>query len=65
VRPIAFPGISTGVHGYPLEAATRTAIATVRDCLEDMPTIEQVRFVTFGDQATATAERLLAEIGRA
>jgi O-acetyl-ADP-ribose deacetylase (regulator of RNase III) len=64
-RTIAFPGISTGVYGYPLEAATRIAIATVRDCLSAMPTIEQVRFVTFGDQATATAERLLAEIGAA
>ena len=65
VRTIAFPGISTGVYGYPLEAATRIAIETVRDCLAAMPSIEQVRFVTFGDQATATAERLLAEIGRA
>jgi len=65
VKTIAFPGISTGVYGYPLEAATRTALATVRDCLEGMPTIEQVRFVTFGDVATATAERLLAEIGAA
>jgi O-acetyl-ADP-ribose deacetylase len=65
VRTIAFPGISTGVYGYPLEAATRIAIVTVRDCLSEMPTIEQARFVTFGDQATATAERLLAEIGAA
>ena len=65
VRTIAFPGISTGVYGYPLEAATRTAIATVRACLAEMPSIEQVRLVTFGDQATAMAERLLAEIDAA
>ena len=65
VRTIAFPGISTGVYGYPLEAATRTALATVRDCLAELPSIEQVRFVTFGDPATAVAERLLAEIGAA
>ena len=65
VRTIAFPGISTGVYGYPLEAATRTALATVRECLAAMATIEQVRFVTFGDQATAVAERLLAELDRA
>jgi O-acetyl-ADP-ribose deacetylase (regulator of RNase III) len=65
VRTIAFPGISTGVYGYPLEAATRTAIATVRGCLAAMATIEQVRFVTFGDPATAVAERLLAEFDRA
>jgi O-acetyl-ADP-ribose deacetylase (regulator of RNase III) len=64
VRTIAFPGISTGVYGCPLEDATRLAIATVRDCLATMPTIEQVRFVTFGGQATEVAERLLAELGR-
>jgi len=64
VRTIAFPGISTGVYGYPLEDATRLAITTVRDCLAEMPTIEQVRFVTFGDQATEVAERLLAELNR-
>jgi O-acetyl-ADP-ribose deacetylase len=64
VGPIAFPGISTGVYGYPLEDATRIALATVKTCLEEMPSIEQVRFVTFGDQATAVAKRLLAEIGQ-
>jgi O-acetyl-ADP-ribose deacetylase (regulator of RNase III) len=63
-RTVAFPGISTGVYGYPLEAATLVAMTTVRACLEDMSAIEEVRFVTFGDQATKTAERVLAELGR-
>jgi O-acetyl-ADP-ribose deacetylase (regulator of RNase III) len=63
-RTVAFPGISTGVYGYPLEAATRVAMTTVRECLDEMPEIEEVRFVTFGDQATKTAQRLLAELGR-
>jgi O-acetyl-ADP-ribose deacetylase len=64
VKTIAFPGISTGVYGYPLEAATRLAIATVRDCLANMPSIEEVRFVTFGDQATKVAEQVLVENGK-
>jgi O-acetyl-ADP-ribose deacetylase (regulator of RNase III) len=59
-RTIAFPGISTGVYGYPLEDATRVAMTTVATCLEKMPQIEEVRFVTFGDAATAVAERMLA-----
>jgi O-acetyl-ADP-ribose deacetylase len=63
-KTVAFPGISTGVYGYPLEDATRVAMTTVRACLEDMPAIKEVRFVTFGDQATKTAERVLAELGR-
>jgi O-acetyl-ADP-ribose deacetylase (regulator of RNase III) len=62
IRTIAFPGISTGVYGYPLEDATRLAMTTVRDCLADLPGIEEVRFVTFGDQATEVAERMLAEL---
>jgi O-acetyl-ADP-ribose deacetylase (regulator of RNase III) len=61
VKTVAFPGISTGVYGYPLEAATRVAMTTVKDCLGRMPEIEEVRFVTFGDEATATAQRVLAE----
>jgi O-acetyl-ADP-ribose deacetylase (regulator of RNase III) len=64
-RTVAFPGISTGVYGYPLEDATRVAIATLRACLEEMPAIEEVRFVTFGDDATRTAERVLADLARA
>jgi O-acetyl-ADP-ribose deacetylase (regulator of RNase III) len=64
VATIAFPGISTGVYGYPLEEATRIALATVKSCLEEMPSIDQVKFVTFGEQATAVAKCLLAEIGQ-
>jgi O-acetyl-ADP-ribose deacetylase (regulator of RNase III) len=62
IATIAFPGISTGVYGYPLEAATRLAMTTVRDCLAGMPSIEEVRFVTFGEQATEVAERVLKEL---
>jgi O-acetyl-ADP-ribose deacetylase (regulator of RNase III) len=64
VGTMAFPGISTGVYGYPLEDATRIALATVKACLVEMPSIEQVRFVTFGNEATEVAKRLLAETGQ-
>jgi O-acetyl-ADP-ribose deacetylase len=62
-RTIAFPGISTGVYGYPLEAATRLAMSTVKDCLATLPGLEEVRFVTFGASVTAVSERVLAELG--
>jgi O-acetyl-ADP-ribose deacetylase (regulator of RNase III) len=65
VRTIAFPGISTGVYGYPLEDATRLALATVQGCLAELPGIEEVRFVTFGERATELAARALAELQRA
>ena len=59
-KTVAFPGISTGVYGYPLEDATRIAMTTVAECLEAMPAIEEVRFVTFGEQATKVAQATLA-----
>jgi O-acetyl-ADP-ribose deacetylase (regulator of RNase III) len=62
VKTLAFPGISTGVYGYPLEEATRIAISNVAGVLEREPAIEQVRFVTFGDEATEVAKRVLAEV---
>ena len=35
LHSIAFPAISTGVYGYPLEAATDIAVKTVRTWLDD------------------------------
>jgi O-acetyl-ADP-ribose deacetylase (regulator of RNase III) len=47
LRSIAFPGISTGVYGYPLAAATAIAVATVRAYLEKPGSIEHVIFACF------------------
>ena len=50
LRSIAFPAISTGAYGYPIEAATRVAVETVRNSLERPSSLELVRFVCFSDQ---------------
>jgi O-acetyl-ADP-ribose deacetylase (regulator of RNase III) len=50
LRSIAFPAISTGAYGYPIEAATRIAVETVRDSLERPSSLELVRFVCFSDR---------------
>ncbi len=47
VRSIAFPSISTGAYGYPIEQAAAIAVATVRDELRNDSTVELVRFVCF------------------
>ena len=52
-RRIAFPAISTGVYGYPIELAAPLAIATTRAALKHLPDIELVRFVFFGEAAEA------------
>ncbi|WP_150308522.1 O-acetyl-ADP-ribose deacetylase [Planctomonas psychrotolerans] len=50
---IAFPAISAGVYGWPMDDAARIAITTIRDELACIPTgsIELVRFVLFSEQA--------------
>ena len=46
-RTVAFPSISTGVYGYPLELAAPIAVRTVRACLAGETCVEQVSFVCF------------------
>ncbi len=48
VRTIAFPAISTGIYGFPLERATRIAVTETTRFLADDTEIEEVRFVCFG-----------------
>jgi O-acetyl-ADP-ribose deacetylase (regulator of RNase III) len=52
-RTVAFPAISTGVYGYPVEEAAQIAIRAVR---ETDTGVEEVRFVLF-DRATDDAFR--------
>ena len=45
---VAFPAVSAGVYGWPMDDAARIAVGTVRDT----PTsVREVRFVLFGDEA--------------
>jgi O-acetyl-ADP-ribose deacetylase (regulator of RNase III) len=55
---VAFPAISTGVYGYPLELAAPIAIGTVRDA---DTSVSDVRFVLFDAGAYETFERALKE----
>jgi O-acetyl-ADP-ribose deacetylase (regulator of RNase III) len=51
---IAFPSISTGVFGYPVEQAAAVALAAVRDALLKKPgSVTLVRFVLFSDSDLA------------
>ncbi len=54
IKTIAFPAISTGAYGFPLERATRIAVAEVRKVLEQNPALEKVIFVCFGQHAYET-----------
>lgn len=53
---VAFPAISTGVYGYPLDEAAPVALAAVR---EAGTSVDEVRFVLFGRDAFEAFERAL------
>lgn len=55
---VAFPAISTGVYGYPLDEAARVAIDAV---LGARTSVEEVRFVLFGKQAFTIFEKALGK----
>ena len=65
LRSIAFPAISTGAYGFPLERATRIAVAEVRRALEAGGTVERVVFCCFSAGDRATYERVLGETSAA
>jgi len=57
-KSLAFPCISTGVYGYPLEAATKIALETVRQFLETNSSIAEVRFCCFTKVEYETYRRM-------
>lgn len=59
-RSIAFPAISTGIYGFPLEAATEVAVSNVRAALAEDNEIEKVVFCVFGESAEAAYRTALA-----
>lgn len=47
LKTIAFPSISTGAYGYPIEKASRVALTTVKEFLEKEDKVDKVEFVLF------------------
>lgn len=54
IKTIAFPSISTGAYGYPIEKASRTALDAVIDFCNKHESIDEIRFVLF-DEFTLNA----------
>ncbi len=59
---VAFPAISTGVYGYPFEAASRIALRTTLAFLQESDSPEEVRFVLYGDGDYKSFHRILESV---
>ena len=59
LKSIAFPAISTGAYGFPLEAAARIAVDTVRNCLTSGAAPDKIVFACFDTATCAIYQRLL------
>lgn len=64
IRTIAFPSISTGAYGFPMDRAARIAVRETRAFLERTTSVERVRLVCFGKSALQLHSQALNEVFR-
>jgi O-acetyl-ADP-ribose deacetylase (regulator of RNase III) len=62
IESVAFPAISTGIFGYPLEEAAEVALRAVIEEAESLQNVRLVRFVLFGEEDLEVYERVLSEV---
>jgi O-acetyl-ADP-ribose deacetylase (regulator of RNase III) len=62
ISSIAFPSISTGIYGYPVEEASQIALKTVMDYLKNHPEVKLVRFVLFDSHTYRVYEETLKKL---
>jgi len=51
LKTVAFPSISTGAYGYPVEEASKVAVKTIKNFLENDKNLEKVVLVLYSEQA--------------
>ncbi len=59
IKTIAFPAISCGAYGYPLQEAAQIAVKTTREFLESTDKIDKVIFVLWSDDICEAYRRIL------
>jgi len=62
VRSIAFPSISTGAYGFPVNRAAGITVRELRDAVDRHPDITTVRIVCFGQDTFAAYEEAMDDL---
>lgn len=62
IASVAFPALSTGAFGYPLEEATAVALGAVREALPELKAVRIIRFVLFDQKALDVYERVAEDV---
>jgi O-acetyl-ADP-ribose deacetylase (regulator of RNase III) len=62
IKTVAFPAISTGVYGFPMERAARIAVREMTRFLEHNPSVEKAILVGFGTKSLESYNAALREI---
>jgi O-acetyl-ADP-ribose deacetylase (regulator of RNase III) len=62
IRSVAFPSISTGAYGFPMERAAHIAVKEIRAFLDTNALVQNVLLVCFGRQAFDIHQKAVAEV---
>ena len=63
LKSIAFPAISTGIFGYPVEEAAEVSIKAVFEELKNLKSVKRIRFVLYDEKTFSVFEKKLKEMG--
>ncbi|MGC8977035.1 MAG: macro domain-containing protein [Candidatus Ratteibacteria bacterium] len=61
LKSIAFPAISTGIFGYPVEEAAEVSIKAVIETIPELKNIKKIRFVLFDEKTYSIFSKKLTE----
>ena len=62
IERVAFPALSTGAFGFPMEPAARVALRTILDTAPSLDAVRHVRFVLYDNQALRIHESVLEDL---